>query len=284
MAAAAPRYIDYLPLDEIRPADRNPKGHDDGGLDSSVDQFTFTEPGLLDERTGRLVAGHGRYETLVRRRAGGKDAPEGVVVTKDGTWTVPVVRGWASRDDAHAEAYLIASNHLTTKGGWDLPELADMLAGLEAVDAELYAATGFDHEQLDALLADLNPGGADDEPGDPQDVDGGDAQAEPNRGDLLALAGVTVGEPDHQVESGQVWELGEHRLVVGEVFDGWPAWSPLLIEGSLFLPYPTPLAPFADRAVGRRLVMVQPERYLAGHLLDKWARITGQDPVLVDES
>lgn len=85
------------------------------------------------------------------------------------------------------------------------------------------------------------------------------------------------------METGQIWELGEHRLVVAEVFDGWPRWTPLLIEDSLFLPYPTPLSPFADRAVGRRLVMVQPERYLAGHLLDKWARISGQEPTLAGE-
>ncbi|MFI6447829.1 hypothetical protein [Kitasatospora sp. NPDC050543] len=278
---AAPRYIDYMPLDDIRPAERNPKGHDNGGLDASVDQFDFTEPGLLDERTGRLVAGHGRYDTLARRRNADKPAPDGVVVSGDGTWTVPVVRGWASRDDAHAEAYLIASNHLTTKGGWDDADLADMLSGLEDLDADLFAATGFDRGQLDALLADLETGGAEDETGVQEGPE--EAPEEPARGDLLALAGVTVGEPEHQVEKGQVWELGEHRLVVAEVFDGWPAWSPLLIEDSLFLPYPTPLAPFADRAAGRRLVMVQPERYLAGHLLDKWARISGQEPVLVDD-
>ncbi|WP_406205341.1 hypothetical protein OH807_30685 [Kitasatospora sp. NBC_01560] len=277
----AARYIDYMPLDDIRPAERNPKGHDDDGLDASVDQFTFTEPGLLDERTGRLVAGHGRYETLVRRREAGKPAPDGVVVGSDGTWTVPVVRGWASRDDAHAQAYLIASNHLTTKGGWDGAGLAEMLSELEAADVELYASTGFDHGQLDALLADLDTDAAEEQAGGQEEQD--DARDEPARGDLLALSGVTVGEPEHQVEKGQVWELGEHRLVVAEVFDGWPAWSPLLIEGSLFLPYPTPLAPFADRAAGRRLVMVQPERYLAGHLLDKWARISGQEPTLAGE-
>ncbi|MEV8095210.1 hypothetical protein [Kitasatospora sp. NPDC085879] len=279
----APRYIDYMPLDDIQPAARNPKGHDDGGLDLSVEQFDFTEPGLMDERTGRLVAGHGRYETLARRRDAGKDAPEGVVVTEDGGWTVPVVRGWASRDDAHAEAYLIASNHLTTRGGWDEAGLADMLSSLEAVDTDLFAATGFDHGQLDALLADLDSGGAAGAGTDGDTEETGDEPDQPTRGDLLALAGVTVGEPEHQVEKGQVWELGDHRLVVAEVFDGWPRWSPLLIDDSLFLPYPTPLAPFADRAMGRRLVMVQPERYLAGHLLDKWARISGQEPVLVED-
>ncbi|ROR42934.1 hypothetical protein [Kitasatospora cineracea] len=275
---AAPRYIEYQPLDQIRPAARNPKGHDDGGLDRSVDKFDFTEPGLLDERTGRLVAGHGRYETLERRRAAGKAAPDGVVVTEDGTWTVPVVRGWASRDDAHAEAYLVASNQLTTAGGWDGEGLAALLSELEQADPALAAATGFDQQQLDALLADLAPATGSSGPDQPQDQDAGPT----NRGDLLALAGVTVGEPEHQVETGQVWELGEHRLVIGEVFDGWPLWAPLLTDGSLFLPYPTPLAPFADRALRHRLVMVQPERYLAGHLLDKWARISGQTPVLAD--
>ncbi|MFJ8043778.1 hypothetical protein ACIRBX_25080 [Kitasatospora sp. NPDC096147] len=277
---AAPRYIDYLPLDEIQPAARNPKGHDDDGLDSSVDKFDFTEPGLLDERTGRLVAGHGRYDTLTRRRDAGKPAPDGVVVTDDGSWTVPVVRGWASRDDAHADAYLIASNQLTAKGGWDGAGLLEMLSGLEAIDSDLRAATGFDRTDLDTMIAELSPGADNpdgEEPGQP------DAE-ELRRGDLLALAGVTVGVPEHEVANGQVWKLGEHHhLVVGDVFEGWPLWAPLLTDGALFLPYPTPLAPFADRADGRRLVMVQPERYLAGHLLDKWARISGHQPTLVGE-
>jgi hypothetical protein len=65
------------------------------------------------------------------------------------------------------------------------------------------------------------------------------------------------------------------------VFTGWPLWAPLLDGEVTFLPYPTPLAPHA-RGYGP-LVMVQPEPYLAGHLLDKWENITGQAPVVVNE-
>ena len=57
-------------------------------------------------------------------------------------------------------------------------------------------------------------------------------------------------------------------------------WAPLLEGDVVFMPYPTPLVPHAPD-IGA-LVMVQPIPYLAGHLLDKWQNITGEEPVIVN--
>ena len=54
--------IEYLPLSSLKPARRNPKRHDLGTLDQSLDRFGFVAPIILDERTKRIVAGHGRME------------------------------------------------------------------------------------------------------------------------------------------------------------------------------------------------------------------------------
>jgi ParB-like chromosome segregation protein Spo0J len=57
-------------------------------------RYGVVEPPVLDERTGRLVAGHGRLEAFAEARAVGLDAPEGVRVNAKGEWLVPVIRGW----------------------------------------------------------------------------------------------------------------------------------------------------------------------------------------------
>src|SRR5690606_5009565 len=74
----------YLPLDELQPAARNPKGHDLARVRASIDRFGFVSPAVRDERTGRLVVGHGRVEVLKQMRDDGQSPPEGVRVDEHG--------------------------------------------------------------------------------------------------------------------------------------------------------------------------------------------------------
>jgi DNA modification methylase len=73
----------------------------------------------------------------------------------DGDWLVPVVRGVAFNSDAEIEAYLVADNRLTILGGWNEPELASLLQDLAAQDTALLEATGYDADDLQALLDEL---------------------------------------------------------------------------------------------------------------------------------
>lgn len=142
--------IVYMPLSELTSAARNPKLHDEAGIRASIQQHGMAEPPLIDERTGRLAAGHGRRDQLVALRAAGGRPPGGVRVDEaSGEWLVPVVRGWASTSDAAAEAYLIGSNKLTMIGGWDEGTLVAMLADL--AEEGMLELTGFVEDELAAM-------------------------------------------------------------------------------------------------------------------------------------
>lgn len=143
-----------MPLDEILEAERNPKDHDERGTEESVSRFGFLEPMVLDDRTGRLIAGHGRRDDLLRRRERGEDPPEGVRVVR-GVWCAPVIRGWESVDDEDAHAAGLALNRIG-EGLWKTDELAQLLAELQQNES-LYG-TGFDPGDVDRLLDELVQG------------------------------------------------------------------------------------------------------------------------------
>lgn len=142
------RTIELLPIDSIPDAPRNPRIHDTATLDASLGRFGFIEPIVLDERTGRLIAGHGRKQQLIASQLAGDTPPEGVELSDDGRWLVPVVRGWASRDDAEAEAAQIAVNH---QGSWEPQGLVAMLDDLSQLDDGLLGI-GFTSDDITALL------------------------------------------------------------------------------------------------------------------------------------
>lgn len=153
------RRTEYLPLTEIVRAPRNPKIHNAEMIANSVSRFGVVEVPAIDERTGRLVAGHGRLDDLQARKAAGEQPPDGVETDPhSGEWLVPVQRGWASRSDADAEAYLVVANQSTIVGGWDNEGLAQLLADLRDQDPNLLTLTGFDDTWISQHWeGDVNP-------------------------------------------------------------------------------------------------------------------------------
>lgn len=159
------RRIEYMPLADIPRAARNPKEHDLAGIRRSIEAFGCVAAGELDARTGRLVVGHGRLQVLEEIAAAGASPPEGVNVAEDGTWLAPIVRGWAPRSDADAEAYLVANNRLTERGGWVDAMLAEVLTDISHDDENLLLAAGYDADELADLDAALARAAADDSAG-----------------------------------------------------------------------------------------------------------------------
>lgn len=151
------RHIVYMRLDEIRPAQVNAKTHDLPSLVESLVRYGWTETPLLDERTGRLVAGHGRREAAIKMHADGEDPPGGVKVDADGEWLVPVERGWASRNDIEARAYVIASNRLTEAGGWHHKTLAEEVEDIVTLDAGLMDTLGYTADDIDDMIRRIDP-------------------------------------------------------------------------------------------------------------------------------
>lgn len=146
------RFIEYMPLGTIKAAPNNPKLHEPGVIGASVKRFGFGESPMLDDRTGRLVAGHGRIDVLKALKARGKKPPAGVQLAKDGEWLVPVQRGWASKDDTEARAYVVTSNKSSEVGGWDDDKLAAELAAIADDSALSLVGVGFDDSDLAKLL------------------------------------------------------------------------------------------------------------------------------------
>lgn len=147
---APPRWTEYMYVDELQSAPRNPKLHDQDALGYLIDHHGFVEAPTLDERTGRLVAGHGRRDQLLAKQAAGEDPPDGILVGDDGRWMTPVQRGWRSRSDADAEAYVVGSNESTIRGGYDERLLLAVAHDLDA--AGLLAAAAVDQEKYEDLL------------------------------------------------------------------------------------------------------------------------------------
>lgn len=174
--APSSRRLVAMPLSELVPAARNPKKHDLPALTGAMAKFGYVEAITLDERTGRLVAGHGRVESLRKAKAADEPAPAGIDVREsDGEWLVPVQRGWASANDEEAEAYLIASNRLVESGGWYQDALTDVLGEL-SLTAGLVELTGYTLEEVDDMIAAQQeaaaaslPGAADDDDEDDDD-------------------------------------------------------------------------------------------------------------------
>lgn len=125
--------IELVALDDLKPNPLNPKNHDENLLDKSLASFGYVDPIVVDERTGTMISGHGRKQVLTTMRDEGKEAPIGIEV-KNGKWLVPVVKGWASKDDTEARAALVALNRTTEQGGWDRENLLTILKELSEND------------------------------------------------------------------------------------------------------------------------------------------------------
>ncbi len=143
--------LEWMRLPDLKKADRNPKGHDLPGIQAAFRRFGFIDPMVMNETTGQLVAGHGRTEALSLMKRAGEVPPARVRVADDGEWLAPVLRGVAFRNAQEAEAYLVASNQLTTAGKWDAAGLGAILADFTKLDVPL-GGLGFTERQVQRLV------------------------------------------------------------------------------------------------------------------------------------
>ena len=168
--------IEYVKTKELVPYARNSRTHSDeqiAQICASIKEFGFTNPILIDDE-GVIIAGHGR--TMAAQRLQMKD--------------VPCLR-LSHLTEAQKKAYVIADNKLALNAGWDDEMLAIELKELKLEDFDL-SLTGFDGDELSALLAEAVEEGLTDEDSVPE----------------LPENPVTV--------DGDVWLLGNHRLMCGD--------------------------------------------------------------------
>ena len=166
-------WTDYVPLESIEDAVRNPKRHLVDALAVLIAEHGYMHVGIRDERTGRSVAGHGRKKALISLHVSGAERPWGIRLADDGRgWLVPVQRGWASRDDRQAEEVISALNRAQDFAGVDSAIEWSIFDDLNAYDPDALDRLRVSDEDMERLFAEVNPD-LSDITGDP------DGQADP---------------------------------------------------------------------------------------------------------
>lgn len=177
------KHIEYIDPASLRPWAKNARTHSKKQLRQiakSIETFGFTNPVLIDQ-LGTILAGHGRVEAAKSL----------------GMATVPCLR-IEHMTEAEKRAYVIADNKLALNAGWDEELLAQELQGLMATEGLGFdiGVIGFEVAEIDNLVENLAP----EEPGNPDD-------------DVV---------PDgarRRVNPGDIWQLGQHRLICGDALD-----------------------------------------------------------------
>lgn len=282
----------------------NPKLHDIQKLGLSFIEYGFQDPPKwdvnLNDGKGGIIYGNGRLEALAWLEQQHQKNPElyprprGISVLREsGDWAVQVKIGVFSRSATQAKQFLLDHNSLTLGGEFSAEEisrlygrneyqamLADIRQGLEdeGLDSSSLTLTTTlkDFQFLGGELEDGELEDAEDDLEDPDD------SAERSDGSLLSLVGVTIDDPTSEAHPGDIFKLGgRHVLAVADVLTGWSIWVEYLKEGSLLTPYPGVFIPLSDRAEEVDLVMVQPDPYMAGHILDRYKAVHGEDSVVL---
>lgn len=234
-----------VPIDSLRPYHKNARIH-------------------ADEIVTDSLRRHGQYRAIVVNR-GTLTGRENEILAGNGTWMAARALDWpyiavtlVDVSEDTAARIVLVDNKSNDEAGYDERLLAELLGSLPDLEG-----TGFDADELEQILERLAEESLEGTSSDADDETDEDTDA----GTLLALADVTVNEPTHSPAHGSRWRVGDHLLVVARLSDEHELWAPDL-DGRVFCPYPNPYITSSSLAESP-LLLVQPNRYLAGHLLDK---------------
>jgi len=255
--------VTMLPLRDLQPAKYNPREISEESLDRLVELLRLhgcVEPVVVNGANGNtIVGGHQRFKAAKRLKW--KEMP---CVILDLT-------------DEQEKKLNIALNNPAAQGRYDPEKLSALLASLEAGSLDLNASMGFSDEEYERIVnwkpgADLDffsfaAGGGDDEISKPSDAE------------LLLKLGVTITDPETETNRGEVWRVGNHLLVLADVVDEVAIWLPHLKPDMLFCPYPGVYITLTNRAEKNRILMVQPEPYIASSIIDAHRAIHGGDDI-----
>lgn len=179
-----------VPLDSVTRWPGNAKKHDVKAIGRSIETHGYTDPMVVQASSRQIMAGNGRHEAL-----------EGL------GWThAPMV--FVDMSDTEALRFVLLHNRSQELGGgYEEDALAALIrqAKAEAGGDDLAELTGWTDADLDLLLADSDA--------EPFTEDGG------GDGSGAESDGV-IRPPDQPVtRRGDVWMLGDHRLMCGDSRD-----------------------------------------------------------------
>ena len=169
--------IEMIPIDRLNPNPKNARKHSPAQVRQIAESIRAFRFNvpLLVDDAMTVLAGHGRL--LACKQLGYSE--------------LPVIR-LGHLSEAQAKAFAIAENRLVEAGAWDDALLGEIFAELSALDLDFSLdVTGFSMGEIDLVIERL---------GDDQADDADDAPVDP---------GPSVVRP------GELWRLGDHRLLCG---------------------------------------------------------------------
>ena len=242
MASVLDQRYELRQLGDLHQHPANPRRGDLDAIRNSIESNGFYGALVVQKSTGYVLAGN--HRVMAAEASGLTELPAMVVDVDEDT----------------ARRILLVDNRTNDMAGYDNEQLTTLLGELAQTDLG-FVGTGYSAEELEGLLA---------VDADLDGVTGGPERAL-NPGEVLALVDVTTGEPEHKVEHGDVWQVGRHTLVVAKLHTEHHLWRHLLTDEMAFAPYPDPFFTCTAMARDSTVLFVQPNKYLAGHLLDKHA-------------
>jgi len=239
--------VEQLSIDKLIPYVNNARTHSDEQVTriaSSIREFGFNNPILIDKHN-TVIAGHGRLSAAKKL-----DLKE-----------VPCIR-LEHLSDTQRRAYIIADNKIAMNAEWDEEILGLELVTLQTEDFNM-DLLGFDVDELEHLLSDDN------------------SDVEIQKESVLDKLDVSIDEPRNQVEKHDRYILGDkHILICADVLKEWSLWKDeLKDETCLLLPYAGIYSALAKKAKDYRLVIVQPDTYIASLIVDRYQDVYGASSI-----
>ncbi len=177
--------IEHVPIADLRPDPFNPRRISDEGLEAltrSIQEFGLVAPIIARKADRAIIGGHQRL----------------VAARRLGLETLPVI--YVDVTPEQARLLNLALNRIS--GDWDRELLARLLAELADVPAIDLSLSGFDEDEIAKLLKSL------------------DAREKRHRPESFDLeSALAAARRDSGVVRGDVWRLGDHRVMCGDSAD-----------------------------------------------------------------
>lgn len=251
-------------INSLVPDPNNARVHNDRNMQvirASLCTHGQTIPVVVRKATMVVVAGNGRLQAA-----------------KDLGWS-KIAANIMDMTEEEAAAYALTDNRSAELALWDF----ENVAALEKIaQSGGYQTQGWSLQELVVLrttddwseYSSENPSEE-----EPEELHDDDEVSTEKDAELLERLQVTIAEPATQVEDGQVYRVGHHLMVIGDPIRQVSLWRHLLTDEMIFAPYPSILIPLSHVAQERTILLVQPDHYIAGHLLDHYKSIYGESEV-----
>jgi hypothetical protein len=241
-------HSEEVPVESIQCHPMNANEGDVDEIAKSISELGMYAKITVNKPTGYIVKGNHTYQAVVKNKA------------------KKIHIDWIDVDEPTELAILLRDNYTARKGKDDPKKVLAILERIKEKSPGQESKTGYQTRDVKSILEDIKKQDA------PKSI-----------GEMLGLTNICIEDPEHVVEKGEIYKLSSrHYLIIASVIDEHDKWVPFLSgkgATTLFCPNPGVFVPLTIKADVYDLVMAQPDIYIAGHILDRYAEVHGEDSI-----